>query len=61
MTNHIPLPVMRGRARALFYSKTGWVKCWKKKGTELVISIEEPYWFEDRVEVKLFAEWPLAK
>ena len=41
--------------------KNGVGKVLEKKGTELVISIEEPYWFEDRVEVKLFAEWPLAK
>lgn len=31
----------------------------EKKSTELVISVEEPRWFGDRVEVKLFAEWSL--
>ena len=42
MTNHIPLPVMRGRARALFYSKTGWVKCWKKKARSWLLISKSP-------------------
>ncbi len=31
----------------------------EKKKTDLVISIDQPRWFKDRVEVPLFAEWSL--
>ena len=31
----------------------------QRKETDLVISIDPPVWQKDRVEIKLFADWPL--
>lgn len=39
--------------------KDGSGRILEKKITELVISIDPPRWFADRVEIPLFAEWRL--
>ena len=47
-----------GRGFALLKDSAGEIL--ERKETELVISIDKPRWYAERVEIPLFAEWSLS-
>jgi hypothetical protein len=49
-----------GSGKGFVLLKNGEGKVLEKKSTDLVIQIDEPRWFKDRVELPLFVDWILT-
>ena len=54
------LPGDAGSGKGFVLLKNGEGKVLEKKDVDLVIQIDVPRWFKDRVEVPLFADWILT-